>query len=199
MDTEMPDASDLAELSSPPRSGVANGHGSSLQTPTPLMSRETSLPTKVQDQLNLGDSSEEGEEDSSDEDERRKEAVRQPPLPYSSLRTGYCYDARMRFHTELNPPSQRSDFHPEDPRRILAIYKTLCQAGLIDDKSFPPRTFLVPNSLKRLPCRHATKDEIITVHEVDHFNFLKTTAGTKNDVGLTILLTEHKAWTMSTF
>ena len=176
MDAEMADAAQVADYLSSGHSGGANGAASNDITPLGPISRENSLPARVQDQLVLGAESDE-EEDSSDYSEYSREVINQPPLPYSDLDTGLCYDARMRFHTELNPPSQRSDFHPEDPRRILAIYRTLCYAGLADDPAFRPKTALVRRPLKRIPTRHATKSEVSLVHEEVHFEFLKSTAG----------------------
>ena len=174
----MADATDSGDVSSPPQTGISNGRASVLPTPTPLqvVSRESSLPAKIKDQLIL-ESSSDDDDDSSDASELRREIVRQPPLPYTSLPTGLCYDARMRFHTELNPPAQRSDFHPEDPRRILAIYRTLCWAGLADDPTFKPKIRLVSNPLRRIQTRHATRAEIVFVHDENHFDSLKRTAG----------------------
>ena len=95
--------------------------------------------------------------------------------PLRLLRTGLCYDARMRFHTELEPGKDRSDYHPEDPRRIYFIYLTLCQAGLVeDDMTIPP---LVQNPVHRILARQATKAEICLVHNQSHFEWLKSTAG----------------------
>ena len=174
----MTDATDSGGIS-PPQTGISNGRASILPTPTPLQatSRESSLPAKIKDQLILESSSDDDDDESSDASELRRELVRRPPLPYSSLPTGLCYDARMRYHTELNPPAQRSDYHPEDPRRILAIYRTLCLAGLADDPTFKPKTMLVTNPLRRISTRHATRAEIVLVHDEHHFESLKETAG----------------------
>ena len=176
MDTEMADAAEAANFSMPLQSDLVNGPASVVPTPDQPMSREPSLPAKIKDQLVLESASSE-EEDSSDYSEYGREVLRQPPLPYSTLKTGLCYDARMRYHTELNPPTQRSDFHPEDPRRILAIYRVLCMAGLADDPSFKPITALVKNPLRRIAPRYASKSEVALVHEESHFEFLKSTAG----------------------
>ncbi|CAD0112743.1 unnamed protein product [Aureobasidium uvarum] len=53
-------------------------------------------------------------------------------LPYSTSQTGLVYDVRMRFHVEVRPEVNQG-VHPEDPRRIYAIYKELVDAGLVDD------------------------------------------------------------------
>ena len=116
-------------------------------------------------------------EDISDDDpiSDNSVSVRLPALPRSSLPTGLCYDARMRFHCELEPSKERSDFHPEDPRRIYYIYRALCDAGLVDDKiSTPP---LVKRVLHRIPARHATKSEICLVHQKSHYEFMERTRG----------------------
>lgn len=101
---------------------------------------------------------------------------REPTAPYiSSLPTGLCYDVRMRYHCELDPPKQRLDYHPEDPRRIFKIYKELCVAGLVKDDLLNPRT-LIPNPLMRIPAREVTEAEVCLVHDKRHFDFMKDTA-----------------------
>ena len=108
-------------------------------------------------------------DDSADEHE--------PPKPFmSSLPTGLCYDVRMRYHCELDPPKQRLDYHPEDPRRIFKIYKELCLAGLVDDPILSTGT-LIPNPLYRIPVRDVTESEVCLVHDKKHFDFMKSTAG----------------------
>ena len=97
-----------------------------------------------------------------------------PPLQYSSLSTGLCYDARMRFHCELDPPKDRSNYHPEDPRRIYHIYHTLCTAGLIDDP-LTPKGALVKQPLARIAARHVLRDEVTLVHDGTHYDFMQRT------------------------
>lgn len=93
-------------------------------------------------------------------------------LPLASLATGLCYDVRMRYHCEVRPTS---DVHPEDPRRIYYIYKELCRAGLVvDEDSTHP---LDAQTLKRIPARNATEDEICLVHTAAHFAFVGSTQG----------------------
>jgi histone deacetylase 6 len=95
-------------------------------------------------------------------------------LPQKSLPSGVCYDARMRFHAELDPSKDRTEYHPEDPRRIYFIYKALCQAGLVDDiLSEPP---LVAQTLVKIPARQATRAEVCLVHTQEHFDYLQRTA-----------------------
>lgn len=96
-------------------------------------------------------------------------------FPAATLPTGLCYDVRMRYHCELDPPKQRLDFHPEDPRRIYSIYKELCLAGLVEDEiSTPP---IVSRPLQRITARNATQAEICLVHDTKHFNFIERTKG----------------------
>lgn len=96
-------------------------------------------------------------------------------LAAATLSTGLCYDVRMRYHCELDPPKQRLDFHPEDPRRIYSIYKELCLAGLVDDQmSTRP---IVSRPLQRVSARNATQAEICLVHDTKHFNFIERTKG----------------------
>lgn len=108
----------------------------------------------------------------------RSDGEHEPPAPYkSSLPTGLCYDVRMRYHCELDPPKQRLDYHPEDPRRIFKIYKELCMAGLVKDPLLNSGT-VIPNPLVNIPAREVGEDEVCLVHDKSHFDFMKTTAGT---------------------
>ncbi|KAL8922771.1 MAG: hypothetical protein Q9172_003448 [Xanthocarpia lactea] len=95
------------------------------------------------------------------------------------LPTGLCYDIRMRYHSELDPPKQRLDFHPEDPRRIYHIYRELCQAGLYKDPQFDVPT--IDRPLERIQARNATAPEICLVHTADHYNFVASTAAMTNE------------------
>ncbi|KAL2004581.1 hypothetical protein VTN00DRAFT_3317 [Thermoascus crustaceus] len=91
-------------------------------------------------------------------------------LPLASLRTGLCYDIRMRYHCEVRPTA---DVHPEDPRRIYYIYKELCRAGLVDDpESSRP---LAMRTLQRIDVRNATPEELSLVHAPEHYNFVEST------------------------
>ena len=130
-------------------------------------SRETSVLAKEAHQLSLGSPL---GSSSSSEDHAHTE-----PLPYYTKKTGLCYDARMRFHTELSLPKDRSDYHPEDPRRILHIYRELCEAGLVADNNMaiPPVT---PNPVYRILARAAKKTEVCLVHDDAHFEFIKSTS-----------------------
>jgi histone deacetylase 6 len=80
----------------------------------------------------------------------------------------------MRYHAEVAATSAEN-VHPEDPRRIYYIFKELCEAGLVDDKDYPP---MVEQPLKRIDAREATKEEILLIHnEREHYDFVKSTAG----------------------
>ncbi len=99
-----------------------------------------------------------------------------PTAPYiSSLPTGLCYDVRMRYHCELDPPKQSRDFHPEDPRRIFKIYKELCMAGLVNDPMLN-NVNLIPNPLLRINARNVSESEVCLVHDKKHWDFMVTTA-----------------------
>ncbi|KAK6359566.1 Histone deacetylase hda1, variant 2 [Orbilia brochopaga] len=92
-------------------------------------------------------------------------------LPRASLRTGLCYDVRMRFHATLD----EEDLHPEDPRRIYYIYKTLCEAGLtkpVDEPSVDDTN--ADDLMQRIPARDVKEEEVLLVHTPEHWQFLKT-------------------------
>jgi len=100
------------------------------------------------------------------------------PLPISSLRTGYCYDIRMRFHQTVD----YRDTHPEDPRRIYRIYKELALAGLIQDRE--TASVNRDELLLRLRARYATEEEILLVHSKEHLEEMKATESTHPLVSL---------------
>jgi hypothetical protein len=140
-------------------------------------SRSNSVLVSSTGQLNL-DSSVESSSDSTagDDDLVLDAALTRPALPYSQLPSGICYDARMKWHAELETPKDRSDYHPEDPRRIEFIYRTICDAGLVKDPNLTKGT-LVDRPLKRIQAEYASRDEILTVHDAQHFEFLKESSG----------------------
>ncbi|MCJ1402325.1 Histone deacetylase hda1 [Xylographa trunciseda] len=141
-------------------------------------SREASVLTKEANQLSLGSPFESSS--SSDDGPASEDHAHTEPLPYYTKKTGLCYDARMRFHTELSPPKDRSDYHPEDPRRILHIYRELCEAGLVADNNMaiPPIT---PNPVYRILARAAKKTEVCLVHDDAHFEFIKSTSSMSDE------------------
>ena len=113
--------------------------------------------------------------DQSSDDELASGSLPKPHgTPISTLRTGLCYDTRMRFHCELSPSRNQSDYHPEDPRRIYHIFRGLCDAGLVED---PTTKQIVPKPLYRISARYATKSEICLVHDRAHFDNIATTRG----------------------
>jgi hypothetical protein len=91
------------------------------------------------------------------------------PLPISSLRTGLCYDIRMRFHQTVD----YRDTHPEDPRRIYRIYKELALAGLIEDRETASAN--KDELMLRLRARYATEAEILLVHSKEHLTEIQAT------------------------
>lgn len=107
-------------------------------------------------------------------DQPASKRLRPNPLPISSLKTGLCYDVRMRFHATVDA----EDLHPEDPRRIYEIYKALCQAGLVDDPEYTgiKRT---GDLMHRIDARLVKEEEAMLVHSVEHWNFL---AGTEREL-----------------
>ncbi|TGZ77787.1 hypothetical protein EX30DRAFT_310914 [Ascodesmis nigricans] len=92
------------------------------------------------------------------------------PLPISSLKTGLCYDVRMRYHATVDA----EDMHPEDPRRIYEIYKALCQAGLVDDPEFTG-VKRKGDLMHRIDAREVSKEEAMLVHTPAHWDFLDKT------------------------
>lgn len=126
------------------------------------------------------ESSEKGISPSEDELLEDMDSYKMPPpsvrLRPKFLATGLCYDSRMRYHSELDPPKQRLDFHPEDPRRIFCIYEALCLAGLLQDPQFM-QPAVVEKPLVRIAARHATAPEICEVHTAGHFQLISHTEG----------------------
>lgn len=109
--------------------------------------------------------------------------LRPNPLRYSAMRTGICYDVRMRFHATVD----EDDMHPEDPRRIYEIYKALCLAGLIDDPSFAGAV-RKDDIMVGIRAREVTRDEALLVHTPEHWLFLY---GTKGRSGKALLCCVH--------
>ena len=91
------------------------------------------------------------------------------PLPISTLRTGFCYDIRMRFHQTVD----YRDAHPEDPRRIYRIYKEFALAGLIEDRE--TQSVNPDELMMRLRARYATEEEILLVHSKEHLAEMQAT------------------------
>lgn len=112
-------------------------------------------------------------ESSSDWDLEEENAMPKRAIAVGSLATGLCYDARMRWHCEVNPSA---DVHPEDPRRIYYIYLTLCKAGLVDSRLATRPLVNLP--LRRITVRRAKEAEITLVHTEAHYAFVQSTKGT---------------------
>jgi hypothetical protein len=104
--------------------------------------------------------------------DRAKAKSKPNPLPISSLRTGFCYDIRMRFHQTVD----YRDTHPEDPRRIYRIYKELALAGLIEDRE--TQSVSKDELMLRLRARHATEEEVLLVHSKEHLAEMQATEST---------------------
>lgn len=99
-----------------------------------------------------------------------------PKINYIPLKTGLCYDVRMRYHAKIfTSYYEYIDPHPEDPRRIYRIYKILAEAGLIKDPTLSGIEDIGDLMLK-IPVREARPEEILQVHTEEHLKFLESTA-----------------------
>lgn len=104
-----------------------------------------------------------------------------PKLHYVPLKTGLCYDVRMRYHAKIfTSYFEYIDPHPEDPRRIYRIYKILAENGLIKDPMLSGVDDIGDLMLK-IPVREASEDEILQVHSREHLEFLANTANITHD------------------
>ena len=132
----------------------------------------------VEGRLNIANTSSENEDDSSMEDissetsQDEDEIV--PDNRIRQLPTGLCYDDRMRYHAEVSSVLEAS-LHPEDPRRIYAIFKELVDAGLVAGDSFAKH--IVDQPLYRIKAREATRDECCLVHTQAHWDFISSLPG----------------------
>lgn len=98
-----------------------------------------------------------------------------PKVTYIPLKTGLCYDVRMRYHAKIfTSYYEYIDPHPEDPRRIYRIYKILAEAGLITDPTLSGIDDIGDLMLK-IPVREAKPEEILQVHTEEHLKFLEST------------------------
>ncbi|EDO16732.1 hypothetical protein Kpol_1003p37, partial [Vanderwaltozyma polyspora DSM 70294] len=99
--------------------------------------------------------------------------IRQPKLHYTPLKTGLCYDVRMRYHAKIFTSNfEYIDPHPEDPRRVYRIYKILAENGLIKDENLSGLDDIGDIMLK-IPVRTATEEEILAVHTREHLDFIE--------------------------
>ncbi|KAF2716814.1 histone deacetylase [Polychaeton citri CBS 116435] len=92
------------------------------------------------------------------------------PLPYSTSTTGLVYDVRMRFHVEPEPDDE---IHPEDPRRIHAIFEAFVQAGLAWNGRGQPHS---QYQMGRIDARLVTKQEVCLVHTDEHWEWVQQLA-----------------------
>lgn len=90
-------------------------------------------------------------------------------LTFTLKPSGCCYDARMRFHAVINP----TDDHPEDPRRIQKIFRTLESAGLVISNHVGGNS---NSTLVRIPAREVFKSEVLLVHDLNHWDSMLATA-----------------------
>lgn len=94
-------------------------------------------------------------------------------LPYATSKTGLVYDPRMRFHTTFPEQELGEDGHPEDPRRIHAIFEEIRQAGLVrghENAGEDERE----DHCWRISTRPATKPEILLIHTEEHYDFIES-------------------------
>ena len=103
---------------------------------------------------------------------KRKDGPRPPkfePLPYATSQTGLVYDVRMRFHVEAVPTED--DVHPEDPRRIHAIFESFVDAGLAwrEGRAGPSNEYY----MGRIDARQVTKEEVCLVHTEQHWDWIQ--------------------------
>lgn len=91
-------------------------------------------------------------------------------LPYASAQTGLIYDVRMRFHVEAVPTDD--EVHPEDPRRIHAIFEAFVEAGLAwrESTSGP----LTDYYMGRIDARMVTEEEVLLVHTQAHWDWVQS-------------------------
>ncbi len=88
----------------------------------------------------------------------------EPQIRYTPLKTGLCYDVRMRYHAKIfTSYFEYIDPHPEDPRRIYRLYKILAENGLINDPMLSGTDDL-GDLMVKIPIREATNEEILEVH-----------------------------------
>ncbi|KXT04602.1 hypothetical protein AC578_8689 [Pseudocercospora eumusae] len=90
-------------------------------------------------------------------------------LPYATSQTGLVYDVRMRFHVEAEP--SEDDLHPEDPRRIHAIFEAFVNAGLAWREGESPASDYY---MGRVDARMVTREEVCLVHTANHWNWVQS-------------------------
>lgn len=104
-----------------------------------------------------------------------------PQLLYTPLKTGFCYDVRMRYHAKIVTSAfDYVDPHPEDPRRIYRVYKALAESGIIIDPKLEGLDN-VGDLMYKIPIRYASDDELLLVHTKEHLDFIKSTTSMTRD------------------
>ncbi|KAF9094123.1 Histone deacetylase hda1 [Mortierella sp. AM989] len=137
--------------SSPRSSTSASAMDQDLQALTPTVDNISSVQSRI---------------DNTDDSSPTSNATLQTiaPLPQPdrigerSTRTGYVYDVRMRFHSNVHGDEE----HPEDPRRIWKIFDALKSKGCI-------------SRMVKVQSREATNEELNYVHTADHINSITST------------------------
>lgn len=104
-----------------------------------------------------------------------------PQIVYTPLRTGFCYDVRMRYHAKIVTSAfDYVDPHPEDPRRIYRVYKALAESGIIIDPRLEGLDE-VGDLMQKVPIRFASDEELLLVHTKEHVEFIKKTTEMSRD------------------
>ncbi|KAL8278779.1 hypothetical protein RQP46_008848 [Phenoliferia psychrophenolica] len=77
--------------------------------------------------------------------------------------SGYCYSARMTMHTPLaTKASEDEEPHPEQPARIIGVFKMMETKGLTA-------------RMERIAVREAVKTEVLLVHSEGHWDRVRGT------------------------
>lgn len=112
-------------------------------------------------------------ESSSQQESQSSDVQETSPRKYF-LPTGVCYDARMKLHA--NADFSANPHHPEDPRRIDAIYSEFRRAGLLfdgTDSELEEALKVSPTRwMWRIQAREATHPEVCLVHTASHFEWV---------------------------
>ena len=87
------------------------------------------------------------------------------------LRSGFVYDPRMRYHVE-NATADAASLHPEDPRRIHAIYEYFVAAGLIK-RNTEGQLPAHDHFMARIALRPVTQAEACLVHTPEHWKWVQ--------------------------
>ena len=82
----------------------------------------------------------------------KKQKTNTKSTDHNALKTGYCYDVKMRYHSKIYQSYyEYIDPHPEDPRRISKIYNKIKENDLLKD-------------MTKIDIRPATNEEISKIH-----------------------------------